>query len=88
MQSLGQFAAEITHEINNPIAAISGSHSSGRHPEPQVAEDGKTIRDMADRAGKIVRSLRRFVQEGSAFPASSPHPYIDLNARSEQRSVW
>ncbi len=81
MQSLGQFAAEITHEINNPIAAISGvAQLLERHPEPQVAEDGKTIRDMADRAGNIVRSLRRFVQEGSAFPASSPHPYIDLNS--------
>lgn len=80
MQSLGQFAAEITHEINNPIAAISGvAQLLEYHPEPQVAEDGKTIRDMANRAANIVRSLRRFVQEGSAFPASSAHPFIDLN---------
>jgi PAS domain S-box-containing protein len=80
MQALGQFAAEVTHEINNPIAAISGvAQLLEHHPEPQVAEDGRTIRDMADRAGNIVRSLRKFVQEGSAFPASSPHPFIDLN---------
>ena len=80
MQALGQFAAEITHEINNPIAAISGvAQLLERHPEPQVAEDGQTIREMADRAGHIVRSLRKFVQDGSAFPATSHYPFIDLN---------
>ena len=80
MQALGQFAAEITHEINNPIAAISGvAQLLERHPEPQVAEDGHTIREMADRAGHIVRSLRKFVQDGSAFPSTSHYPFIDLN---------
>ena len=80
MQALGQFAAEITHEINNPIAAISGvAQLLQHHPEPQVAEDGRTIRDMADRAGHIVRSLRKFVQEGSSLSSGSSHPFIDLN---------
>jgi PAS domain S-box-containing protein len=70
LASLGQMVAGIAHEVNNPLAAISGNAQLlGFHVDPQVRADARAIREMADRAGRVVRSLLTFARSN---PSGSP----------------
>lgn len=80
LASLGEMAAGIAHEINNPLAIISAkSQFLGRMmTKLEVAESTRT--EMADLAGgivktieritKIIKGLRMFAKDGSSDPPS------------------
>jgi two-component system sensor kinase FixL len=68
MATLGEMAAGIAHEINQPLTAITNfAHASDRllaSEEPDVAEVRSALREIggqALRAGEIIRKLRRLV---------------------------
>ena len=68
---LGQMAAGISHELNQPLAALRtfadnavALLAKGRHAE--VAENLAMIGDLVDRAGRIVRQLKTFARKGPA----------------------
>jgi C4-dicarboxylate-specific signal transduction histidine kinase len=72
LSTLGQMAAGIAHEVNNPLAIISGlTHNLGRMLEKGEcsAADAKRntdrIADATQRIAKLVRSLRHLARDDS-----------------------
>jgi two-component system, LuxR family, sensor kinase FixL len=74
INDMGEMAAAIAHEINQPLTAISNSLSTGRHivrssdsadALPKLDELMAAASAQAIRAGEIVRRLRQFVGKGT-----------------------
>ncbi len=72
MSALGEMASGISHEINNPLAIISGSASIlGHELESPVIDRGfmreriQRIEETAQRIGDIVAGLRAFARESN-----------------------
>jgi C4-dicarboxylate-specific signal transduction histidine kinase len=81
VHTMGEMAAELAHEINQPICAISNYAQgcrrlilSGTSPD-QLLLAVEEITVQALRAGEILRRLRGLVQKQAA-----PHEDTDLNA--------
>lgn len=67
LASLGEMSAGIAHEINNPLAIISGSAGLlakfANNPE-KLASKVETIQKSCERIARIVTSLRKFSRTG------------------------
>lgn len=70
---LGQLAAGISHELNQPLAALqtfadnaSALLARGRHGE--VGENLQMIGELIGRTGRIVRQLKTFARKEAATP--------------------
>ena len=70
---LGQMSAGISHELNQPLAALqtfadnaSALLTRGRHGE--VAENLQMISELVDRTGRIVRQLKSFARKEAPTP--------------------
>jgi len=77
LASLGQIAAGIVHELNNPLTSIAGlSEFLLEQKELGQKDRGhlKVIHEQAERAGRIVRNLLTFARKG---PAERSH--VELN---------
>ncbi|MFN8558586.1 MAG: histidine kinase dimerization/phospho-acceptor domain-containing protein [Dehalococcoidia bacterium] len=75
LSALGEMAAGVAHEVNNPLSSISLAAELALREvaDPQVREDLLTIQQEARRAGDIVR--RR-----CAWPVNA--------SRRWSRSIW
>jgi two-component system, LuxR family, sensor kinase FixL len=81
VQTLGEMASGIAHEINQPLAAINSyAQASKKHLQGdqvnlvKVAELAEKISSQASRAGSIVSHLRSMMQRRPVEPKS-----IDIN---------
>jgi PAS domain S-box-containing protein len=72
LSSVGELAAGVAHEVNNPLAAISLTAELALRQElsPALHDDLTLIRHEAGRAGDIVRALLRFARHRE--PALEP----------------
>ncbi|MEM1179999.1 MAG: ATP-binding protein [Acidobacteriota bacterium] len=81
LSTLGELAAELAHELNQPLGAIANyAHGCVKRIENDTADQGTVrqvfvnIAEQAERAGKIIHRLRRLVERHE--PVLTP---IDLN---------
>ena len=80
MLAVGALAAGVAHEVNNPLAVISGAAqelqaAQGRLPPEHVLESAQLILSQALRAGQVARQLAEV-----AAPQPAELDWIDLNA--------
>lgn len=73
--SIGQMAAGVAHEINNPLTVIMGKAwmvqekiAKGDLSEESVTDAMKKIGQYSERIGKIVKALRDFSRDSSSDP--------------------
>lgn len=73
LATLGQMSAGISHELNQPLAALQTLADNarallarGRHNE--VGENLQLISELVDRTGRIVRQLKSFARKEAATP--------------------
>jgi signal transduction histidine kinase len=72
LASMGQLAAGIAHEVNNPLGVVlMHSHLllEEHGGEPRLREDLTTIVDQADRCKKIVAGLLHFARQNKVVLA-------------------
>lgn len=89
MATMGEMAAGIAHELNQPLSAIATyARACDRFlsaAEPDLEETRSSVREIAfeaHRAGDIIRRLRQIVSSGP-----SEHADVDLNALIEDLAV-
>jgi PAS domain S-box-containing protein len=81
VSTLGEMAAGIAHEINQPLAAISAFASgcqlmlkTGKSDEQSLSYGLEQIAEQTDRAGEVIRRLRELVKQGDQH-----REFVDIN---------
>lgn len=78
----GELIAGVAHEVNNPlmaVAAIAELQTSADHLAPEVREEFAQVGAQAQRAGRLLAGLLRFVRPHEPTPGPA-----DINAMLER----
>ena len=87
--SMGEFAAALAHEINQPLMAIANYTKLAREVAlqqpadlPTVAEATGKAAEQVDRAAQVVRRLREFIRMGRSETVVGPLSHVIEQAQS------
>ncbi len=91
--TLGELAASIAHEVNQPLAAIAANgqaglrwlEASGSLAQPSIDEARDSLRRIvrdAHRAGEVITRIRAFLRRGE--PPKLPLAPVDLAQAAEE----
>ena len=88
LRGLAELAAGAGHEINNPLAVISGHAQRLRHNEPDPDRDKvlRTIERQTDRIASLIRGLMQFARP--TRPQPRQWPAADLFADLKENLAW
>jgi signal transduction histidine kinase len=81
MASLGQLAASIAHELNNPIGIVSGyAEVALESPDlpSGVSDKLKRIMKTCERMAYIIRNLKRFSRSEEERQKHAPHSLLSI----------
>lgn len=81
LSSIGELAAGVAHEINNPLTSVLGFSQFllSKDLPPSISEDLQIVHDEADRAARIVNNLLSFARQDE--PSKT---FMDLNTLVER----
>jgi signal transduction histidine kinase len=83
LSALGEMAAGLAHEINNPLAIISGKaqvmlkRNQSIQPDQKAVNDFNLILDSCNRINHITRSLLEFSQRGGSS-STEIKPFVEI----------
>lgn len=85
LATVGEMASLLSHELNQPLAAISGYATGsinllrdGPHANADLALAMRRIAEQAERAGKVIKSVHDFVRRrDQAREAVAPQALLD-----------
>ncbi|HEV7817249.1 MAG TPA: ATP-binding protein [Janthinobacterium sp.] len=87
--TLGELAASIAHEVNQPLAAISANGEACLRwmdrPEPDMGEARAAVARMLDATGRATEVIRRI--RALARKSDPQHVLLDLSAVAEETAV-
>jgi two-component system sensor kinase FixL len=90
---MGEFAAALAHEINQPLTAIANyARLAKRAAEAQPADAGAAVEaadraiSQVERAAEVVRRLRNFIRLGRSETAAFPVTELIQEAQSYCRA--
>jgi two-component system, LuxR family, sensor kinase FixL len=93
LSSMGEFAAALAHEINQPLTAIANYARLAKHAaEAQPADPGAAAEaadhaiSQVERAAEVVRRLRNFIRLGCSETAALPVAELIEETRSYCRA--
>ena len=95
LATLGQMSAGISHELNQPLAALQTLADNARAllargRQEEVAENLALISELVGRTGRIVRQLKSFARKEAATPqavtldAAIEHALLIVEARRRE----
>jgi C4-dicarboxylate-specific signal transduction histidine kinase len=86
--SMGEFAAALAHEINQPLMAIANYTSLAREVANKTPADFATVAEASakaaeqvERAAAVVRRLREFIRLGRSEPSAMPVAQVIAQAQ-------
>lgn len=86
LATLGEMAAGIAHEINNPLTIISGSASiieyHKERPE-KISQSVQKITNSVDRISRIIQGLRKFSRQSDGLERQKVSAYSILSESVE-----
>jgi two-component system sensor histidine kinase DctS len=101
LTTVGELASTLSHELNQPLAAIASFAAAGRNmlaagsSTAEIAPLMQDIAAQAERAGRVIKSVRNFVQRGErkrelidmSQLARDIAPLVTLQARGAKVTV-
>jgi two-component system, LuxR family, sensor histidine kinase DctS len=103
LTTVGELASTLSHELNQPLAAIASFAAAGRNlldsgqaEQSDVREIMRDIGAQAERAGRVIKSVRGFVRRGEGERVAVSvnalfdeiAPLFQLQARAAKAQVF